>query len=95
MDMLGDANPLFVGIKNAPRLKRTHGGLKKMPAISETIDWARSLLLLHAGELEEDPAEGTRARLIAGQHAVPGVDLARQVVAQLSRMERSYFDARQ
>jgi len=28
--------------------------LKKMPAISETIDWARSLLLLHADALEED-----------------------------------------
>jgi MoxR-like ATPase len=28
--------------------------LKKNPAISETIDWARSLLLLHADELDED-----------------------------------------
>jgi MoxR-like ATPase len=27
--------------------------LKKQPAISETIDWARSLLLLHATELDE------------------------------------------
>ncbi len=27
--------------------------LKKLPAISETIDWARSLLLLHAGKLDE------------------------------------------
>ncbi|WOJ98612.1 MoxR family ATPase [Congregibacter brevis] len=26
--------------------------LKKQPAVSETIDWARSLLLLHAAELE-------------------------------------------
>ncbi|MCZ6830793.1 MAG: MoxR family ATPase [Gammaproteobacteria bacterium] len=28
--------------------------LKKAPAISETIDWARSLLLLHADKLDED-----------------------------------------
>lgn len=28
--------------------------LKKTPAISETIDWARSLLLLHADQLDED-----------------------------------------
>jgi MoxR-like ATPase len=28
--------------------------LKKNPAISETIDWARSLLLLHADKLDED-----------------------------------------
>jgi MoxR-like ATPase len=28
--------------------------LKKVPAISETIDWARSLLLLHADSLDED-----------------------------------------
>jgi MoxR-like ATPase len=27
--------------------------LKKQPAISETIDWARSLLLLHAAQLDE------------------------------------------
>jgi MoxR-like ATPase len=28
--------------------------LKKAPAISETIDWARSLLLMHADSLEQD-----------------------------------------
>ncbi len=28
--------------------------LKKAPAISETIDWARSLLLLHADQLDEE-----------------------------------------
>jgi MoxR-like ATPase len=33
--------------------------LKKTPAISETIDWARSLLLLHAGKLEEDMVRAT------------------------------------
>ncbi len=33
--------------------------LKKTPAISETIDWARSLLLLHATELEEELVRST------------------------------------
>ncbi len=33
--------------------------LKKTPAISETIDWARSLLLLHAKELDEDLLHST------------------------------------
>lgn len=33
--------------------------LKKTPAISETIDWARSLLLLHAGQLDAELAENT------------------------------------
>ena len=33
--------------------------LKKSPAISETIDWARSLLLLHAKELDEELLHST------------------------------------
>ena len=33
--------------------------LKKTPAISETIDWARSLLLLHADSLDEDVIRST------------------------------------
>lgn len=33
--------------------------LKKTPAISETIDWARSLLLLHAGSLDAELVENT------------------------------------
>ena len=33
--------------------------LKKSPAISETIDWARSLVLLHADHLEEDIVRDT------------------------------------
>ena len=33
--------------------------LKKTPAISETIDWARSLLLLHAQQLDEEVIHNT------------------------------------
>ena len=34
-------------------------GLKKAPASSETVDWARSLLLLHAGQLDEELVRST------------------------------------
>jgi MoxR-like ATPase len=33
--------------------------LKKTPAISETIDWARSLLLLHSGQLDDQLVRST------------------------------------
>ncbi len=33
--------------------------LRKQPAVSETIDWARSLLLLHARELDRELVDGT------------------------------------
>jgi MoxR-like ATPase len=33
--------------------------LRKLPAVSETIDWARSLLLLHASELDHELLEDT------------------------------------
>lgn len=33
--------------------------LKKQPAISETIDWARSLVLLHAGQLNKELVTST------------------------------------
>ena len=33
--------------------------LRKLPAVSETIDWARSLLLLHASELDRELLEDT------------------------------------
>lgn len=33
--------------------------LKKSPAISETIDWARSLILLHADQLDEELVRST------------------------------------
>lgn len=31
--------------------------LKKQPAVSETLDWARALVLLHASELDQDVVE--------------------------------------
>ena len=33
--------------------------LRKLPSVSETIDWARALLLMHAGELEPQVVQDT------------------------------------
>tara|TARA_B110000444_G_C18771053_1_gene562533 strand:- start:155 stop:1087 length:933 start_codon:yes stop_codon:yes gene_type:complete len=47
--------------------------LKKSPAISETIDWAKSLLLLHADQLEEDLIKNTLNVLLKYQDDVDAV----------------------
>ena len=44
--------------------------LKKTPAISETIDWARSLLLLHADKLEEETVRNTLNVLLKFQEDI-------------------------
>lgn len=48
--------------------------LKKVPAISETIDWARSLLLLHASSLDEDTARSTLSVLLKFQDDIEQTD---------------------
>jgi MoxR-like ATPase len=48
--------------------------LKKAPAISETIDWARSLLLLHADHLDEDLVRGTLNVLLKYEEDVEAAD---------------------
>jgi hypothetical protein len=60
--------------------------LKKVPSISETIDWARTLLLLHATELEPGLVKNTLNILLkfetdidtAGEQLRGLVDKARQ-----------------
>ena len=49
--------------------------LKKTPAISETIDWARSLLLLHATELEEDLVRSTLNVLLKFEDDIENAEL--------------------
>jgi len=44
--------------------------LKKAPAISETIDWARSLLLLHADQLDEEVIRNTLNVLLKFQEDI-------------------------
>ena len=38
--------------------------LKKLPSVSETIDWARALLLLHVGDLEPEIVRTTLSVLL-------------------------------
>ena len=38
--------------------------LKKTPSISETLDWARSLLALNAGEIEDEDLVGETLNVI-------------------------------
>jgi MoxR-like ATPase len=48
--------------------------LKKVPAISETIDWARTLVLLHARELDRTLVETTLNVLLKFQDDVQRVN---------------------
>jgi MoxR-like ATPase len=48
--------------------------LKKVPAISETIDWARTLLLLNVSELDVETVRRTINVLLKFQEDVEAVD---------------------
>ena len=48
--------------------------LKKMPAISETIDWARTLLLLHTESLEPELVRDTLNVILKFQEDIDNVD---------------------
>ncbi len=48
--------------------------LKKAPAISETIDWARTLVLLHASELDHELVRATLNVLLKFQDDIANVD---------------------
>ncbi len=54
--------------------------LKKTPAVSETLDWARSLLLLHAGALERELVECTLNVILKFQE---DIELVRPELRQL------------
>jgi len=49
--------------------------LKKLPAVSETIDWARTLLLLHAKELDTELVRSTLNILLKYQDDIENVDV--------------------
>ena len=49
--------------------------LKKAPSVSETIDWARTLLLMHATELEPELVRATLNVLLKFQSDIELVDL--------------------
>jgi MoxR-like ATPase len=48
--------------------------LKKTPAISETIDWARSLLLMHADQLDENLVRNTLNVLLKYEEDIVATD---------------------
>lgn len=48
--------------------------LKKLPAISETIDWARSLLLLHAEQLDQELVRSTLNVLLKFEDDIEATD---------------------
>ena len=48
--------------------------LKKQPSVSETIDWARVLLLLHANELEADMVRETLNVFLKFEEDIAAVD---------------------
>ncbi len=48
--------------------------LKKLPAVSETIDWARTLVLLHARELDAELVRSTLNVLLKFQDDIENVD---------------------
>ncbi len=49
--------------------------LKKLPSVSETIDWARVLVLLHASQLEPDLVQETLNVLLKYEEDVAAVSL--------------------
>ena len=54
--------------------------LKKLPAISETIDWARTLIILNADELNQDLAKSTLNVLLKHQQ---DIDVVQKEVPRL------------
>jgi MoxR-like ATPase len=48
--------------------------LKKQPAVSETIDWARTMVLLHARELDPELVRRTLNVLLKFQDDIDNVD---------------------
>ena len=56
--------------------------LKKAPAISETIDWARSLLLLHAEKLDRQLVHDTLNVLLKYEE---DIETAESVFSKLAR----------
>tara|TARA_R110002110_G_C13470513_1_gene720822 strand:+ start:59018 stop:59965 length:948 start_codon:yes stop_codon:yes gene_type:complete len=63
--------------------------LKKAPAISETIDWARSLLLLHAQQLDEDLVRSTLNVLLKFEDDINTADAELpQLLREASAAER-------
>ncbi|MFM9881974.1 MAG: AAA family ATPase [Burkholderiales bacterium] len=60
--------------------------LKKLPSIAETIDWARTLMLLHAGSLDVELVRDTLSVLLKFEQDIDAIhpevpELARKAIA--------------
>ncbi len=62
--------------------------LKKVPAVSETIDWARTLVLMHAQELDQELVRKTLNTLLKFQEDIENID------TEINVMTRAAVDAR-
>ena len=54
--------------------------LKKVPAISETIDWARTLILLHSESLSPELVRQTLNVILKFQEDIEAVDSELQTI---------------
>lgn len=61
--------------------------LKKVPAISETIDWARTLILLHSESLDQDLVRQTLNVILKFQEDVETVEAELQAVTNKALKE--------
>lgn len=48
--------------------------IRKQPSISETVDWARTLILMHANDLDEDMVRSTLNVLLKHESDIAAVD---------------------
>ena len=62
--------------------------LKKLPAVSETIDWARTLLLMHADRLDPDLVRTTLNVILKFQDDVERVDTEVNAMVRTAREGR-------
>jgi hypothetical protein len=63
--------------------------LKKLPSVSETIDWARVMLLLHASSLDPDLIRDTLNVLI--KYEVDMETVMPQVSELIDKAERAFI----
>ncbi len=61
--------------------------LKKLPAISETIDWARTLMLLHSEQLDPELIKDTLNVILKFQEDIENVELELSTLTQTAIRE--------
>ncbi len=67
--------------------------LKKLPSVSETLDWARTLLLLHAKELEPEMVRATLNVLLKFESDIEAAEPKLGELIAVARRETGYAAA--